>query len=940
MFSEATDSYFDRYLNEVIYLFEKSNADAIVFEDIDRFEKTSIFERLREINTLLNNHLGVNNEEPIRFFYLLRDDLFASKDRTKFFDYIMPVIPFVDGNNSYEKLKNILNEFNLDSKFLKGGAIYVDDYRILKNIYNEYVIYYRKLTLKNKCNESSSIEPNKDKLLAFIIYKNLFPIDFSSLQNNKGYVFDIINEKEALIEKNKKQIRIEIEKIKNDMEKVKKEHLISLDELEIIKKYLNDNLHVRNGYNSINPSIKEKQDIFLKKYNERKETIEKSEEHIQKEMMVNIEKLQYSLTLIKNKKIFELLSNDNDEMIFNREDFKCKYKTIIESHYFDLLKYLIRSGYIDESYSDYITIFYEGVLSINDKVFVRGVFERNKENPRLVIDNPKNILDSLTYEMFSQKEILHISLIKYVLENHSLYYIYINFLIKQLKESKNFNFIKEFWYSNVKNDKNEVINDKGKEINITFVKSFISLWPSVLIDLFKDKTFHGDVFSYYNFSKIYISNCDGEQLRLANENGELSEYISSFDDYLDKSSYEINGFIDELALINVKFKRIDNEFAEQENFEKVYENSLYEINFENLHLMVVNFYTDKSRGITYDDFIKKSYSVIKSNKETPIFNYIYENIEEYLNFVINSDNKEIHDDESSVIEIANLDIDIEIKKQYLKMLKINLKNIVAIEDDQLWTDFFTNLTVECNLTNLVEYHTKVLKGGVLDNALIYYFNEMTMDKFNIDDNYRIDYVKKFLEKFIENENVDNIPYKNLISKSGWHYEKDFNKKGLSIDKMKILIDTNCIRMSLENLNFLRSDEHYKNSVINDFIIHNIEEYIELFDDSSSFRNELVELLKGEEIGEAKIKLLEKSKGTYSIAGNYLTNTEKQYILENNFDINDIGYMVSHYDDLAEIKDDILSILVNNENELQKHIDSTSYNLMKDIAEDNFSVQTK
>nr|ELR5042382.1 hypothetical protein [Providencia stuartii] len=279
-------------------------------------------------------------------------------------------------------------------------------------------------------------------------------------------------------------------------------------------------------------------------------------------------------------------------------------------------------------------------------------------------------------------------------------------------------------------------------------------------------------------------------------------------------------------------------------------------------------------------------------------------------------------------------------KQYLKMLKINLKNIVAIEDDQLWTDFFTNLTVECNLTNLVEYHTKVLKGGVLDNALIYYFNEMTMDKFNIDDNYRIDYVKKFLEKFIENENVDNIPYKNLISKSGWHYEKDFNKKGLSIDKMKILIDTNCIRMSLENLNFLRSDEHYKNSVINDFIIHNIEEYIELFDDSSSFRNELVELLKGEEIGEAKIKLLEKSKGTYSIAGNYLTNTEKQYILENNFDINDIGYMVSHYDDLAEIKDDILSILVNNENELQKHIDSTSYNLMKDIAEDNFSVQTK
>lgn len=158
--------------------------------------------------------------------------------------------------------------------------------------------------------------------------------------------------------------------------------------------------------------------------------------------------------------------------------------------------------------------------------------------------------------------------------------------------------------------------------------------------------------------------------------------------------------------------------------------------------------------------------------------------------------------------------------------------------------------------------------------------------------------------------------------------------------MKILIDTNCIRMSLENLNFLRSDEHYKNSVINDFIIHSIEEYIELFDDSSSFRNELAELLKGEEIGEAKIKLLEKSKGTYSIAGKYLSNEEKEYILENNSDINDMEYIVNHYDELLEIKESILSFLVNNEKTLQQFLNFISYNLMKDIAEDKFSVQTK
>lgn len=51
------DSYFDKYLNEVIYLFEYSGVDAIIFEDIDRYEISEIFERLREINKLVNNKL-------------------------------------------------------------------------------------------------------------------------------------------------------------------------------------------------------------------------------------------------------------------------------------------------------------------------------------------------------------------------------------------------------------------------------------------------------------------------------------------------------------------------------------------------------------------------------------------------------------------------------------------------------------------------------------------------------------------------------------------------------------------------------------------------------------------------------------------------------------------------------------------------------------------
>lgn len=102
IFEDSEDSFFDKYLNEVLYLFENADADVIVFEDMDRFDASEIFERLREINTLANIQRIKDGKQPLRFFYLLRDDIFVSKDRTKFFDLIIPIVPVVDSSNSYD----------------------------------------------------------------------------------------------------------------------------------------------------------------------------------------------------------------------------------------------------------------------------------------------------------------------------------------------------------------------------------------------------------------------------------------------------------------------------------------------------------------------------------------------------------------------------------------------------------------------------------------------------------------------------------------------------------------------------------------------------------------------------------------------------------------------------------------------------------------------
>ena len=160
IFEESNDSYFDKYLNEVLYLFENAEVDAIVFEDMDRFNVNSIFERLREVNTLVNIRLRKDNKKIIRFFYLLRDDIFVSKDRTKFFDYIIPVVPVLDSSNSYDQFLDLLKKGGIlqlfDNNFLQGLSLYIDDMRLLKNIYNEFVIYYNRInTIELDCNKNA-----------------------------------------------------------------------------------------------------------------------------------------------------------------------------------------------------------------------------------------------------------------------------------------------------------------------------------------------------------------------------------------------------------------------------------------------------------------------------------------------------------------------------------------------------------------------------------------------------------------------------------------------------------------------------------------------------------------------------------------------------------------------------------------------------------------
>src|SRR5690606_26964745 len=139
----------------------------------------------------------------------VRDDMFTDRERTKFFDFIIPVIPVINSSNSSEILLKKKNQFQykLSDNLIEDISFFIDDMRLLHNISNEFYLYSKKL------NETL----NQDKLFAIITYKNIYPNDFMMLSYNEGDLYTIFNSKAIFIKNSISEIDSQIEKYKHQI---------------------------------------------------------------------------------------------------------------------------------------------------------------------------------------------------------------------------------------------------------------------------------------------------------------------------------------------------------------------------------------------------------------------------------------------------------------------------------------------------------------------------------------------------------------------------------------------------------------------------------------------------------------------------------------------------------------------------------------------------
>lgn len=193
------ESVFNRNLDEIIYFFEATKYNTVLFEDLDRLDNSRVFVHLRELNYLINNDESIKRK-PVRFVYTVKDDIFLSEDRTKFFDFIIPVVPVANSLNSGDILINLIKGIDQElaescSDIAAITEIYIRDLRMIKNICNEYSVY-KSVLLKAVADKIGNNVEFKKKLLAMIIFKNVYPNEYARAQDAKGLL------KKAFVYKN------------------------------------------------------------------------------------------------------------------------------------------------------------------------------------------------------------------------------------------------------------------------------------------------------------------------------------------------------------------------------------------------------------------------------------------------------------------------------------------------------------------------------------------------------------------------------------------------------------------------------------------------------------------------------------------------------------------------------------------------------------------
>lgn len=688
----SAESIFNKNLDEIVYFFEATNYHYVFFEDLDRLDDRTIFVHLRELNNLLNNNDSI--KDKIVFVYAVKDDIFTKEDRTKFFDFIIPVIPIINSTNSGEVLLQYLAEakanninHNVSKEFVLDVAPYIADMRILRNIYNEFVIY------KNILSDAQGMELKDEQMLAIIIYKNLCPNDFAAIQNEKGLIKQVFVSKARYIREEKEKIQNKIDYIKNNIKAYEKDGLKDIRDIKVSmlisltnnqgivkelrngywhcvlnsKRILDDSFdiselmkhsidHVNycdfqgNGQDTISVNeFKEKVSTYIDRINNLKNFYEKGKENFLK----NIEDLKKSQDALSNNSMSFILEEFGVDIL--EEEIKVN----------QILVFLLRRGYIDEKYANYINYFKGNSITIDDMNFILSIKNREAKPFDYALTKTAMVVERLQNYEFERKEVYNFWLLEHLLvdvDNNEKKTLF----LKQLSDESDLSwkFIDEFIERT--NHPNE------------FIKGLSEVWDRMWLYISSSSIGYERQLSYL---ALLLANIDHANIAIYNVDNSIKEYFENHPDIIQKlqGNLENDKIVSALLALNPCFRELNIEGIENNKIlDIVFDYNMYEINVQ----MLKNIIIFKNPALL-NEFEASPYTVVLRLSYNSLSTFVETNIETFVSNIMLKQ-IELKDNPNHILELVEKLFE---KKEYdLATSIIGIETIVVEKIDDWLLD--------------------------------------------------------------------------------------------------------------------------------------------------------------------------------------------------------------------------------------------------------------
>lgn len=727
-------SIMNRYLDEIIYLFQEKKYNVVIFEDIDRFENTHIFTKLRELNLILNQSEEIGRR--IVFLYALKDDIFANaEERTKFFDYIVPVIPFVNASNSGDLFRRKITglripEAEVSSSFITDISAFVNDMRVLTNVVNEFDLYRNLLDKKLK----------KDKLLAMILYKNLYPTDFSLLHQNKGVVYETFKSVETLRDEILEDDRTQIDKVDSYLQAINEECLRNLNELYAViigkfitlcpdggwylysdntRRYISDFYSDENILKILNgqvgfSEIRSRPRFFSKEeiknvlgnsfdYEKRKKRIHSITDDKIKTLRDKRKALMDDIAAIEKYTLSDIAKSDRD--IFEHVAIP---KGEEEKH--KVLKYLLEKGYIDEEYFFYISIFQEGRLTPSDQEFLLSIkFNTTKEFDYKLLEIP-SLIQNLSGVDYDHKGILNKDLLEYCLQHEDEYEDECDAILKQMVVHEQYiDLLYQFM-------------QEGNCVP-TFIKRLVhidkNVWKSLNMDMNhtnkdKDRVI-STMFKYADINDIRAINTSYPFNTYINDN---YNYSDLFEDIDQKKVREL------LDLLDLNVQSLKDDSNGTDTYSYIYENNMYALTLYNIKVIF------KHNELPVNNLDSAIYTSIEETELNELQGYVHQELPTFVDNLMFAPSNTKESPEC-IVSLMNKDIQ---ASEIIKLINHNVTlwdECEGITDKDIVSTLFEGNKIKMTFEN-VKHYCSCIGSWNIDDTLLTFMNsnkEKSMEEF-------------------------------------------------------------------------------------------------------------------------------------------------------------------------------------------------------------------